>query len=75
MNLIYFLVSTLFFIAALAIIYWLHTQAWLEIKTPPVAPPVSGPPVSVIVPARNEQANIRRCVESLLAQALAGGAA
>lgn len=62
------LVSTLLFISALLIIYWLHNQAWLDITTPAVKPPPGGPPVSIIVPARNEQANIRRCVQSLLAQ-------
>lgn len=64
----YFIVSTVFFVAALVIIYWLHNQAWLELKTPHVVPPLAGAPVSVIVPARNEQKNIRRCVEALMAQ-------
>jgi len=64
----YFLTSTLFFFAALVIVRWLHTQAWLEIATPPVEPPAGGPFVSILVPARNEAKNIRRCVEALLAQ-------
>jgi chlorobactene glucosyltransferase len=64
----YFLVSTLFFLAALIILYWLHTQAWLDVRTPPVDPPPGGPLLSVLVPARNEEKNIRRCVESILAQ-------
>ena len=65
---VYWLVSTLCFLAALVILYWLHNQAWLAIKTPPVDPPAGGPPVSIIVPARNEEKNIRRCVEALLKQ-------
>ena len=64
----YFIVSTIFFIAGLFIVRWLHNQAWLEIATPPVEPPAGGPLVSIIVPARNEAKNIRRCVEALLAQ-------
>jgi len=64
----YVLLSTLFFLAALAIIAWLHNQSWLEIQTPHVTPPASGTLISVIVPARNEAKNIRRCVESILAQ-------
>ena len=64
----YFIVSTIFFIAGLFIVRWLHNQAWLEIATPPVEPPAGGPGVSIIVPARNEEKNIRRCVEALLAQ-------
>jgi chlorobactene glucosyltransferase len=64
----YLLVSTVAFLAALLILYWLHTQAWLDVQTPHVTPPAFGPLVSLIVPARNEEKNIRRCVESLLAQ-------
>ncbi len=66
--LIYPILSTIFFVAALLILYWLHTQAWLDIQTPHVSPLAVGPLVSLIVPARNEENNIRRCVESLLAQ-------
>ncbi len=62
------IVSTLICAAALLIIHWLHSQAWLEIATPPVKPPVAGAMVSIIVPARNEEKNIRRCVQALLAQ-------
>ena len=64
----YLALSTLFFLGALVIIAWLHNQAWLDVQTPRVAAPAAGPQVSVIVPARNEQKNIRRCVEALLAQ-------
>ncbi|HEY7975256.1 MAG TPA: glycosyltransferase family 2 protein [Ktedonobacterales bacterium] len=48
----------------------LHSVAPLSV--PPGAPPepasAQPPAVSVIVPARDEEQNIRRCVESLLAQ-------
>lgn len=64
----YLTLSTLLFIGALVIIAWLHNQAWLDVQTPHVAAPAAGPQVSLIVPARNEQKNIRRCVEALLAQ-------
>ncbi|PWH11781.1 MAG: hypothetical protein DDG60_16525 [Anaerolineae bacterium] len=64
----YFVLSSVAFVIALVILYWLHTQAWLDIQTPHVTPPTTGPLVSVIVPARNEEKNIRRCVEALLAQ-------
>lgn len=63
-----FAFSTLAFLAALLILYWLHAQAWLDVHTPHVPPPKAGPLVSLIVPARNEEKNIRRCVQSLLAQ-------
>lgn len=62
------LLSTLFFLGAVIIVVWLHSPSWLEYQTPFVSPPVAGPLVSVIVPARNEERNIRRCVESILAQ-------
>jgi chlorobactene glucosyltransferase len=65
---IYLIGSTVFVLAALVILHWLHNQSWLEIRTPPVAPPAGGPFVSILVPARNEEKNIRRCVEALLAQ-------
>ena len=64
----YLLLSSILFIFSMIVIFWLHNQAWLEISTPPVLPPTSGPLVSIIVPARNEESNIRRCVEALLAQ-------
>lgn len=64
----YWLLSTVLFFAALAIIAWLHQQARLEIQTPHVTAPASGTRISVIVPARNEAKNIRRCVEAILAQ-------
>ncbi|MEI7845603.1 MAG: glycosyltransferase [Chloroflexota bacterium] len=62
------LISSVLFIFALLIIYWLHNQAWLEIVTLPVEPPVDGPLISLIIPARNEEHNIRRCVEALQSQ-------
>ncbi|GAB4484301.1 MAG: glycosyltransferase family 2 protein [Anaerolineales bacterium] len=65
---IYFFLSTFFFFAALGILAWLHNQAWLELQTPHVTPPASGARISVIIPARNEAKNIRRCVEAVLAQ-------
>lgn len=65
---IYFIISTVFFFAALGILYWLHTQAALDVQTPHVPVPGGGPPVSILIPARNEARNIRRCVESALAQ-------
>jgi chlorobactene glucosyltransferase len=62
------IVSSFLFVSALIIVIWLHNQAWLKISTPPVQPPSGGPLVSIIVPARNEAKNIRRCVDALIAQ-------
>ncbi len=63
------LLSTLLFLAGLVILAWLHNQHWLDIAVPPLPPPgTDAPLVSVCVPARNEERNIRACVESLLAQ-------
>ena len=61
-------ISSVLFITAIPIIYWLHNQAWLQISTPPVDPPNRGALISVIVPARNEERNIQACVEALLLQ-------
>ncbi len=67
-TLIYLLLSTIIFIGAPLILYWLHSQAALEIVTSPVPTPPAGPLISVLIPARNEENNIRRCVEAVLAQ-------
>jgi chlorobactene glucosyltransferase len=63
--------STLALLVGLAITWWLHSQSYLDfVVTPtPLPPGAPAPLLSVIVPARNEARNIRRCVEALLAQA------
>jgi chlorobactene glucosyltransferase len=58
----------------LAVVIWLIARAFiqrgllrtLEPATPP--PPHSAPEVAIIVPARDEAANIGRCLQSLVAQ-------
>jgi chlorobactene glucosyltransferase len=65
---IYFILSTAFFIAGMMIVYWLHNQYHLDIVVEPTSPPPDAPLISVCVPARNEERNIRTCVENLLAQ-------
>ncbi|MEZ0395030.1 MAG: glycosyltransferase family A protein [Anaerolineales bacterium] len=62
------LFSTLACLAGIAIVTWLHNQHQLDFVVRPVPPPASGPCISVIVPARDEERNIRRCIEALLAQ-------
>ena len=64
----YFITSTLLFVIGLAVIYWIHTQYQLDILVTPAAPPVEGPLISICIPARNEEINIRACVASALAQ-------
>ncbi len=65
----YLLTSTTLFITALIIIFWIHNQYHLDIIVTPALPPVLGAPlISICVPARNEENNIRSCVESALAQ-------
>ncbi|MEW6241024.1 MAG: glycosyltransferase family A protein, partial [Chloroflexota bacterium] len=65
----YFLVSTLLFLLGLGIIYWVHSQYHMDVvvRSTDSAPPPH-PLISICVPARNEERNIRRCIESLLAQ-------
>jgi chlorobactene glucosyltransferase len=65
---LFLLLSSAFFIGGIFVVYWLHNQYQLEIDVEPVAPPPEAPLISVCVPARNEERNIRACVESLLAQ-------
>jgi chlorobactene glucosyltransferase len=65
---LYLILSTAFFIGGIGIIYWLHNQYHLDIAVEPTAPPDKAPLISFCVPARNEERNIRACVEGLLAQ-------
>ena len=64
----YFLTSTLLFLLGLGIIVWVHSQYQMDIVVTPAEAPASAPLISICVPARDEEQNIRRCVESLLAQ-------
>jgi len=64
----YFIISTILFILGLVIIYWIHNQYQLDIVVTPAPPPPSAPLISICIPARNEETNIRKCVESALAQ-------
>lgn len=65
---IFFILSTAFFVGGIGIIYWLHNQHHLDIVVEPAPPPVHAPLISVCIPARNEERNIRACVEAILAQ-------
>ncbi len=65
---LYLILSTVFFIGGMVIIYWLHNQYHLDVIVEPTPPPANAPLISVCVPARNEERNIRACVESLFAQ-------
>ena len=64
----YLITSTLLFLAALIIIYWIHNQYHLDIIVEIKPAPDSAPLISICIPARNEENNIRRCVESALGQ-------
>ncbi|RPJ18809.1 MAG: glycosyltransferase, partial [Chloroflexi bacterium] len=65
---IYFYISTVIFIIGIFIVYWLHNQYHLDIVVEPAPPLPDAPLISICVPARNEERNIRACVESVLAQ-------
>ena len=65
---VYFYISTAFFIGGMIIIYWLHNQHNLDIIVEQAPPPPYAPLISVCIPARNEERNIRACVEAILAQ-------
>lgn len=64
----YFLTSTLFFLLGLGIIVWVHSQYQMDIVVTPAEVHAPAPLISICIPARDEERNIRRCVESLLAQ-------
>ncbi len=64
----YLITSTLLFIAALIIIYWIHNQYHLDIIVEIKPAPTTAPLISICIPARNEENNIRNSVESALGQ-------
>ncbi len=63
-----YIISSISLLAGFAIITWMHNQYQLDISVEPVSPSQDLPLISVCVPARNEERNIRPCVEALLAQ-------
>src|SRR5215212_10033270 len=65
---LYFYLSTAIFIGGIFIVSWLHNQYHLDIVVKPTPPPLDAPLISVCVPARNEERNIRQCIESILVQ-------
>ena len=67
---LYLILSTAFFLGGILVVYWLHNQYHLDIVVKPMPPPKpqDAPLISFCVPARNEEPNIRACVEGLLAQ-------
>ncbi len=67
-SMIYLIISTILLILGLIVIFWIHNQHHLDIVVVSALPPANPPLISVCVPARNEERNIRRCVESILAQ-------
>lgn len=64
------ILSTAGLIVGLLLTYWIHSRHQLQVHVPPANIPENHPVplISIIVPARNEAKNIRRCVDSLLAQ-------
>jgi chlorobactene glucosyltransferase len=65
---LYFLLSTAFFLGGMVVICWLHNQYHLDIVVKPTSVALRVPLISFCVPARNEARNIRLCVENLLGQ-------
>ena len=63
-----FIISTLVLLIGLIIIYWIHNQNHLDIVVSPAPASFNAPLISVCVPARNEEYNLRNCVEAILAQ-------
>ena len=64
----YLIISTILFVLGIIIIYWIHNQYHLDIVVTPSAAPKDAPLISICIPARNEENNIRRCVEAALGQ-------
>ena len=67
MNVV-FIISTIFFLGGLIVIYWIHDQNHIDIVVDSVPIPATVPLISICVPARNEELNLRVCLEAILAQ-------
>jgi chlorobactene glucosyltransferase len=62
----FFILSTFAFFIGIYLVYWIHSRHRMDIIVQSLQPPDSPTPfLSVIVPARNEERNIGRCVEAL----------
>jgi len=69
----FFVLSTFAFFIGIYLVYWIHSRHRMDIVVQPLQPLASPAPfLSVIVPARNEECNIGRCVEALLSQSYPG---
>ena len=60
------ILSTVFLFVGIVLIYWIHNQDLIEIIIPTSIPPKISPTplISIIVPARHEARNTRRCLEA-----------
>ena len=69
-ELVFLLWATIFLILGVIIVRWIHSQYGIDIGIPPSSPSAetANPLISIIVPARNEARNIRRCIEALQSQ-------
>ena len=69
-DILFLIISTTAFLFGLFITAWIHNQYHLDVVVSPAPPPAGRdlPHISLIVPARNEERNIRACVTALLAQ-------
>ncbi len=65
---IYFVLSTLVVLSGFWIIFWLHNRYQLDILVEPVSTTHPLPFISICIPARNEERNIRGCVQAALLQ-------
>ena len=63
-----FIISSIFFLGGVIVIYWIHDQNHMDIVVDPISSPTNGPLISICIPARNEELNLRACIESILAQ-------
>lgn len=68
MSAFFVILSTLALFTGLFITYWLHSRGGFGIQLIPAEPPNIPVLISIIIPARNEARNIRRCVDALLDQ-------
>jgi chlorobactene glucosyltransferase len=69
-ELIFLILSTVFLLLGMIVTYWVHNQYQIGILISKTSPPISSatPLISIIIPARDEARNIRRCLAALSSQ-------
>ncbi|MBN1438452.1 MAG: glycosyltransferase family 2 protein [Anaerolineales bacterium] len=68
LSFFFILLSTLMFLGGMGFVLWIERHHDLGAPIALAEPAADGPLISILIPARNEARNIRRCLEGVRAQ-------